>query len=103
MAEIAAHTLTFNRYSNKRAQASVSVLVDSAIALYRGRLKGSNVAIHEALSKDTPPLDCYPRRTSTTICQLDRKRFLTRPATAAASWFESGARCILKRLSLASR
>ena len=57
--EIAAHTLTFNRHSNVRGAASVSVLLDSALALYRSRLTSSGVVV-ESRHQNTPPLRCYP-------------------------------------------
>jgi signal transduction histidine kinase len=59
VAEIAAHTLTFNRHSNVRGAASVSVLLDSALALYRSRLTSSGVVV-ESRHQNTPPLRCYP-------------------------------------------
>ena len=59
VAEIAGHTLTFNRQSNKTAQASVSALLDSVLALYHSRLAGSQVTIERRFQK-TGPILCYP-------------------------------------------
>ena len=59
VAEIAAHTLTFNRYRNVKGMASVSALLDSALALYRGRLTGSRILVDTRYG-NTAPLLCYP-------------------------------------------
>jgi signal transduction histidine kinase len=57
--EIAAHTLTFNRQSNKRSQASAAAILDSVLALYETRLAGSSVTIERRFQK-TAPILCYP-------------------------------------------
>jgi signal transduction histidine kinase len=59
VAEIAAQTLTFNRQSNVRGQASVSSLLNSVLALYRPRLTNSKIAI-ERRYQNTAPIVCFP-------------------------------------------
>jgi signal transduction histidine kinase len=59
VSEIAAHTLTFNRQRDVRGEASLSVLLDSVLALYQGRLLGSNITV-ERRYQSTAPICCYP-------------------------------------------
>jgi signal transduction histidine kinase len=59
VSEIAAQTLTFNRQRDIRGQASVSTLLDSVLALYQGRLAGSEIVIDRRY-QNTSPFTCYP-------------------------------------------
>lgn len=59
VAEIAGHTLTFNRQSNTRARASVSAILDSVLTLYQSRLAGSQVTVERRFQR-TAPILCYP-------------------------------------------
>jgi signal transduction histidine kinase len=73
VAEIAAHTLTFNRYGNVKGMASVSVLLDSALALYRGRLTDSRIVVDPLREYSAATLLSW--RTSTSVCQRNRECF----------------------------
>ena len=59
VSEIAAQTLNFNRQRDMRGQASISALLDSVLALYQGRLAGSNIAVQRRY-QNTAPFTCYP-------------------------------------------
>ncbi len=59
VSEIAAQTLTFNRQRDIRGKASISVLLDSVLVLYQGRLAGSGIVI-ERRYQNTAPFTCYP-------------------------------------------
>jgi signal transduction histidine kinase len=59
VSEIAAQTLTFNRQRDIRGRASVSLLLDSVLALYQGRLAGSQIMIERSY-QNTSPFTCYP-------------------------------------------
>jgi signal transduction histidine kinase len=57
VSHIVAHSLRFNRQSSAASEAQLSTLIDSALALYRGRLQNSRVQVFTAYS-DTQPLLC---------------------------------------------
>jgi signal transduction histidine kinase len=59
VSEIAAQTLTFNRERDIQGRTSVSTLLDSVLALYQGRLAGSDIVI-ERKHQSTSPFTCYP-------------------------------------------
>jgi len=59
VSEIASNTLTFNRQRDVRGQASISVLLDSVLLLYHGRLAGSKTLV-EHRYRNAAPLACYP-------------------------------------------
>lgn len=59
VSEIATHTLTFNRQSNLRTQASISEILDSVLTLYHVRLTNSNIKI-ERQFEGGEQLICYP-------------------------------------------
>lgn len=57
--EIARETLSFNRHSNTKRQASVSAILDSVLALYHSRLAKSEIRIERRFQKSAP-IPCYP-------------------------------------------
>lgn len=59
VADIAAGTLTFNRPSTARVQASVPAILDSVLRLFDARLTSSKIAV-ERRYESTAPVLCYP-------------------------------------------
>ena len=59
VAHIVTQSLRFHRQSTAASEATISTLIDSALALYRGRLQHSPVQLIAEYS-DTRPVICLP-------------------------------------------
>jgi PAS domain-containing protein len=59
VAHIVTHSLRFNRQSTDPGEAKVSALMESALALYRGRLNHSSIQVITQF-RDSEPLLCLP-------------------------------------------
>lgn len=59
VSHIAAHTLTFNRQSDVRAEASVAEILESVLSLYHPRLTSSGIHVEQRFA-NSERLICYP-------------------------------------------
>jgi signal transduction histidine kinase len=103
VSHVVTQSLRFNRQSTAAAEVRVSSLIDSALALYRGRLKNSPIRLI-ADYRDTQPLLCLPSELRQVFANLIGNAFeATRTGKIVLRAYpaanprtgESGIRCII--------
>ena len=77
-AEIASHTLQFHKQQTKPAPTNITVLLESVLSLFKGKLSAAKVKL-ELEKNDTPELICYSGEIRQVLANLIRNALEAMP------------------------
>jgi PAS domain S-box-containing protein len=78
VAQIASHTLQFHREQSKAGMTDIVSVIDSVLALFKGKLALGNINVHIE-AKDSPQLVCFPGEIRQVLANLLRNSIEAMP------------------------